>query len=126
MWAASSNDDVEKPVAISNPEESLSIWLDENVHQKKSYELDQSPALDAMLSTLLPDYVASQQPSVSSAGESTLPASRSNFPLMEQPSVTLETSRMEVDQSERENSQAPLESDISRPGTYHRGNSFDC
>lgn len=53
--------------------------------------------IDAMLSTLLLDYVVSQQPSVSSTGENTLLASKSNFWLMEQPSVTLKTSNMEVD-----------------------------
>lgn len=79
-----------------------------------------------MLNTLLPHYFAPQQPSVNSNGESTLSASSSNFLLMDQPLVSLETKRMEVYQSERGNSQAPLDSAISKCGTYHWGTSFDC
>jgi len=117
LWVACSNAD-EETVAVSKPEESQSINLDGDVHLQKSYDLDHSPAFDAMLCTLLPEYLTSQQPAFNSARESSLP-SRSNSLLVE-PSLTLESSRMEVGQSDRIKLQASLDSDYSGPETHRQ------
>jgi hypothetical protein len=88
----------EEPVTASKLEESQSTGLDDNLHQKQSSysdELDPSPAIDAMLSSLLPGYFAFQQTDFNSTREKILPSTSSTL-----------GSRMDVDQSESHNSQA--------------------
>ena len=86
-------------VAASKLEESQSARSDKNVHQKQSLysnDLDQSPAIDAMLNTLLPDYFASQQAGFNSTREKTMPLTSSTL-----------GSRMDVDvQPDRSNTEA--------------------
>lgn len=81
VWVVSSNED-EELVAASKLEESQSARSDENLHPtQRSYsnELDPSSAMNAMLSTLLPEYYSSHQTGLYTTREKTLPSTSSTF-----------------------------------------------